>query len=60
MSIQFIAVIALAGAAALWFLRGILREFQPEEEPGCASGGGSCGGCPFQAPVHQGSGPLGK
>ena len=48
MSFQSVAALALSAAAALWFLRGFLRELRPAKD--CASGCGTCGsGCPFQA-----------
>ncbi|NTW86092.1 MAG: hypothetical protein HGB30_08005 [Holophagaceae bacterium] len=50
MSFQSLAALALSAAAALWFLRGLLRELRPVED--CASGCGTCAsGCPFQAPA---------
>jgi len=53
MSLQALAAVALAGAAALWFLRDIFQAFRPEA--GCASGCGGCAKrCPFPAPSPQG------
>ena len=52
MSFQLAVAATLAGAAALWFLWGILQDFRTEE--GCASGCGSCSKrCPFQAPARS-------
>lgn len=54
MSFQFLAVAAMAGAAALWFLWGIIQDFR--EKDGCASGCGTCSKrCPFQAPARPSS-----
>ncbi len=55
MSFQSFAALALAAAAAGWFLRGFLRELSPAKD--CASGCGSCAsGCPFQAPAPPADG----
>ncbi len=50
MSFQSVAALALSAAAALWFLRGFLRELRPAKD--CASACGTCSsGCPFQIPA---------
>lgn len=58
MSLQFFAAALLAGAAALWFLWGIVQDFKGED--GCASGCGTCSKrCPFQAPARSAAGGPG-
>ena len=55
MSFQSFAALALAAAAAGWFLRGFLRELSPAKD--CASACGTCSsGCPFQAPAPPSDG----